>query len=117
MTAHRAWCTALAEQAELGVRNGKDELTWLHRLDDEHDNLRAALARPVPDGGGLRLIAALLLPWWLHERDQEARHWVDTHLAQHGRARPPSSPKPRPGAACLPARQAGSNRRAGSSTS
>ncbi len=46
--------------------------------------MRAALSRPDAvdsPGEGLRLIAALLLPWWPHDRCQEARHWVDTHLA------------------------------------
>src|SRR5262249_26355159 len=39
---HRDWYLALAEQAEQGLQ-GPEQATWMQRLDQEHDNLRAAL--------------------------------------------------------------------------
>ena len=117
LTRHRSWCIELAEAAELGVRSGGAQLDWLARLDTEHDNLRAALSRPDRDGGCLRLIGALLLPWWLHERSQEARHWADSHLGTSADAPARSSPRPRRGAGSSPARPGGSIAPAASSTS
>lgn len=86
---HRRWCIDLAEHAERGVRIGDEQLEWMARLDAEHDNLRAALSRSEVGGAeNLRLVGALLLPWWLHDRGQEARHWADIHLAAPGDAPP-----------------------------
>jgi predicted ATPase/DNA-binding SARP family transcriptional activator len=79
---HCQWCTGLAEDVEVGIR-GPEQLAWLDRLDAEHDNLRAALAQAVvadPDAA-LRLIGALILPWWFRSRGREARQWVEAGLA------------------------------------
>src|SRR5437867_201374 len=40
---HRDWFLALAEQAEPELR-GPRQMSWLSRLEEEHDNLRGALA-------------------------------------------------------------------------
>jgi predicted ATPase/DNA-binding SARP family transcriptional activator len=82
LAAHRQWCTHLAEQAEIGIR-GVDQLAWLDRLDADHDNLRAAVSHAVAAAPeeGLRLIGALIVPWWFRGRRQEARHWVESCLA------------------------------------
>jgi predicted ATPase/DNA-binding SARP family transcriptional activator len=76
------WCTSLAEDAEAGIRTTA-QLSWLARLDDEHDNLQAALAQAAADDpvAGLRLIGSLALPWWCRSRGHEARFWVETFLA------------------------------------
>lgn len=76
-TAQLQWSAALAERAEAGLE-GPDQATWLHVLDDEHDNLRGALdwaaARsPAPDGQ--RTAASL----W--------RYWEIRGLLREGRAR------------------------------
>jgi len=64
--AHAAYYLTLAEQAEPNVR-GPDQGRWLGRLEDEHDNLRAALAwlGSADDSAeaGLRLAAALSRFW------------------------------------------------------
>jgi predicted ATPase/pimeloyl-ACP methyl ester carboxylesterase/class 3 adenylate cyclase len=57
---HAGWFTALAERAEPELR-GPDQLTWLDRLEREHDNLRAVAEWCQDDPGrtelGLRLSA------------------------------------------------------------
>ena len=58
--AHAAWFLALAAEAESRL-DGADQLPWLARLTQEHDNLRAALAWSLasPD----RRETALTLTW------------------------------------------------------
>jgi predicted ATPase/DNA-binding SARP family transcriptional activator len=76
-----AWHTDLAHRAEIAAR-GADQVEWLERLDEEHDNLRAAFAHAEshdPDAG-LRLIGSLILPWYYRGRRQESRHWAETFL-------------------------------------
>ena len=82
VAAHVRWCTDLAEAADDAIR-GPGQLDALARLDAEHDNLRAALAHcSVADpNGGLRLIGALLVAWFVRDRRQEARHWAEACLA------------------------------------
>jgi predicted ATPase/DNA-binding SARP family transcriptional activator len=81
-TAHRLWCVELVESSESGIR-GPDQIAWLDRLDAEHDNLRAALANSISadPATGLRMVGALILPWWFRGRGQEARQWLDRYLA------------------------------------
>jgi hypothetical protein len=71
----------LAEVADAAIR-GPGQVAWLDRLDAEHDNLRAALvhATAADPAAGLRLIGALVLPWWFRSRGREARHWVEACL-------------------------------------
>lgn len=87
--AHAQWCTALAERADVEVRR-PDQLRWLDRLDAEHDNLRAALSHlSIADPArGLRLIGALIVPWFARNRRQEARHWAEACLAATADAPP-----------------------------
>ncbi|MFF6811581.1 hypothetical protein ACFZAG_17050 [Streptomyces sp. NPDC012403] len=64
----------LAERAA-PLLHGRDQRHWLHRLDAETLNLRAALDRAVTagDGGlGLRLVNALTWYWYLRGRFGEA---------------------------------------------
>ena len=79
--AHLQWCIGEAAGIELGIR-GPDQLAWLGRLDEEHDNFRAALGYAVDHqpADALRLLASLLFPWWLRGRRGEVRRWIEACL-------------------------------------
>ena len=64
--AHAAHYLALAEEAEDHLVRA-EQLDWLRRLDDEYDNLHAALrhALRTDHALALRLMAALTPYWWL----------------------------------------------------
>lgn len=62
---HGEWYMGMAERAELSL-SGADQQTMLERLDDENDNLRAALDWAHSSGDaetGARLAVALVLFW------------------------------------------------------
>ena len=80
---HAACYLALAQEAEAGL-NGAEQARWLDRLEEEHDNLRAALAWAVRAGeaeGGLRAAGVLSRFWWTRGHVAEGRRWVETALA------------------------------------
>jgi len=82
---HLEWCLELAEQAASELQ-GAERKAWLQRLEDEHDNLRAALrwARQTQQiAPGLRLAGALWRFWWAHGYLSEGREWLETLLAAH----------------------------------
>ncbi|MEV7348299.1 BTAD domain-containing putative transcriptional regulator [Micromonospora chalcea] len=65
--AHLAYFTALAETAEPRLRRA-DQLTWLARLEAEHDNITAAMRGALAAGEGpeaMRLAAGAGWYWWL----------------------------------------------------
>jgi len=68
---HLEWYLALAERAASHMRSGDDQLTWLERAEQEHDNLRAvlvwSLARDEDAGTALRLAASVGEFWPLTE--------------------------------------------------
>lgn len=80
---HAAYYLALAERAEpelLGPSHGH----WLDRLDQERDNLLAALqwCSDHGDTGALvRMAAALWRFWHVRGHLSEGRHWLDTAAA------------------------------------
>jgi tetratricopeptide (TPR) repeat protein len=84
-TRHRDWCLGLAEQA-LPALVGPDQKRWLDRVEDEHDNLRAALAWCASQSGEspalLRLAALLGRFWRLRGYNGEAIGWLGTALAR-----------------------------------
>ena len=62
---HLTWAVDLAETSE-GKLHGEEQASWLHVLDAEHDNLRAALEWAAEEGrieDGLRLAAGLVRFW------------------------------------------------------
>ena len=84
---HRDWYLALAERAEPEL-HGPNQIAWLERLEQNHDNLRAALDWSVNDADtsaqGLRLAAALCDFWDIHNHFDEGRAWLDRVLSMPG---------------------------------
>ena len=74
----------LGEEAEPHLR-AATQLSWLARLDLEHDNLRAALKWASGSGAleaGLRLAGSLARFWYLRGFWKEGREWLRLLLAQ-----------------------------------
>ncbi|MGH2558079.1 MAG: ATP-binding protein [Thermomicrobiales bacterium] len=87
---HAGWCLALAEAAEAGFL-GPDQVAWLDRLEQEHDNLRAALGWLLDAGEAetaLRLASALWCLWRVRSHLSEGRDWLERALVI-GDAAPP----------------------------
>jgi predicted ATPase len=85
---HAEQFLGLAEEAEPRLR-GHGQVAWLHRLEREHDNLRAALAWLVDrqeTERGLRLAGALHFFWYLRGYFAEGGAWLDKVLALPGAA-------------------------------
>lgn len=83
MARRRDWLVALAEEAEPQL-NGFEQESWLHRLEMDHDNLRAAL---MWDGGeaaatDLRLAGALHRFWYMRGYWSEGRQHLSRVLRQ-----------------------------------
>src|SRR5262249_21611573 len=73
----------LAEQAEPYLR-GADQLSWIRRLESEHDNLRIALDWFLEQASGdlaARLGAALWFFWYQRCHFHEGRQWLERILA------------------------------------
>jgi predicted ATPase/DNA-binding CsgD family transcriptional regulator len=87
---HAAWCAAFADEAGAKLR-GEDDDVWLRRLEQEHANLRAALAwlGEQRDTRSLVHLAGALWPFWEeHAHYREARRWLEAALALDGEAAP-----------------------------
>jgi len=81
---HANYFLALAEQAEPELLGGPDQISWNHRLQIEHDNLRAALQWSLAHGEGalgLRLSGALWWFWLARGYLNEGRQWLTKALA------------------------------------
>jgi predicted ATPase/DNA-binding CsgD family transcriptional regulator len=81
---HFEWCLTLAECAEPELV-GPQQVMWLERLDEEHENLRTALRWSVEDGntgGGLRLGGALYRFWETRGFVSEGHRWLIELLAR-----------------------------------
>ena len=80
---HAAWCLDLAEQAATGFQ-GAIEASWVTVVEEEHDNLRAALTWLEHQGdatASLRLAGALWGFWYVRSHRVEARGWLTRALA------------------------------------
>jgi predicted ATPase/transcriptional regulator with XRE-family HTH domain len=80
---HAAYFLALAERAAPELAR-PDQGRWLARLDEEHDNLRAALGHFLDRGdraGAARLGGALGRFWYLRATFSEGRRWLAATLA------------------------------------
>jgi non-specific serine/threonine protein kinase len=77
---HLRWCADLVGRAARGI-NGPRQAAWLDRVEDEHDNLRAALAWADQtgdiDGLGLRVAIGLGGNFWtIRGYHREGRAWL-----------------------------------------
>ncbi len=83
---HATFFLSLAEAAESELR-GPNQATWLKRLADAEDNLRAALAWALMHDHeeiGLRLAGALWHYWEIRGSFTEGRDWLERALARGG---------------------------------
>jgi len=83
---HMHFFLKLAEAAELLLR-GAEQLAWLDRLENEHENLRVALEWSLRDQAldaqeSLQLTGALYLFWKRRAHWSEGRDWLKRALAQ-----------------------------------
>ncbi|HEX8230496.1 MAG TPA: tetratricopeptide repeat protein [Chloroflexia bacterium] len=116
---HAEYYLALAETAESEL-GGAQQKEWLDRLEQEHDNLRAALqwalgqpqvgstgdnkaSDEIEEGAeiGLRLCAALGRFWEMHSHLSEGRKWMDLALERGAAASPAARAKALSGAGTL----------------
>lgn len=84
---HASWYLALAVTAKPSLMSDENLRAWLTCLDQERDNLRAALrwlreSRDVE--GALRLVGALWLFWQVHDHLAEGRAEMEAVLALPG---------------------------------
>ena len=84
-TRHRDHFLVFAEQAEPFLEGGPEQPAWLARLDQEHDNLRTALASSMESADhtetGLRICGAVHRFWLYRGHVREGRRWCDEALA------------------------------------
>ncbi len=81
---HAALFLALAEEAEPELR-GARQVLWLGQLENEQDNLRAAMAWLLERGESeqaARLGWALWFFWWIRGRFTEGRRWMEEALSK-----------------------------------
>ena len=79
---HRAWVRALVEKADPLLRSA-DQLRWIHRLESDTDNIRAALHRSLvaadePEMGAMVIATGWF--WWLRNFRHEGVTWTDQVL-------------------------------------
>jgi DNA-binding CsgD family transcriptional regulator/tetratricopeptide (TPR) repeat protein len=86
--AYSQYFLALAEEAEPELL-GPRETEWYDRLEEEHDNIRAALSWSLEGAEpelGLRLAGAIWWFWQRHGHLSEGLWWLDEGLAKGGGA-------------------------------
>jgi tetratricopeptide (TPR) repeat protein len=85
--AHAEYFLALAEEAE-PMLWGAEDAAWLDRLEQEHDNMRAALSWAIEHAEAelaLRLGGALRWFWFAEGYYGEGRRWLEEALIQDSR--------------------------------
>jgi predicted ATPase/DNA-binding NarL/FixJ family response regulator/Tfp pilus assembly protein PilF len=86
---------ALAERAETMV-DGPEQVSWLHQLDREYDNFRAALDWSLRSGNvelALRLASALWPYWDRRGHPSEGERWLERALSESSGAAPEARAK------------------------
>jgi predicted ATPase/DNA-binding SARP family transcriptional activator len=80
---HLLFFRNLAEAAEPQLHSA-EQVRWLIHLEDEHPNMRAALAWAIEQemyDDGLRLATAIMRFWHLRGHDREGYQWMQRFLA------------------------------------
>jgi predicted ATPase len=80
---HSDFYLTLAEASEPALRGPKQQ-EWLNQLDDEHNNLSAALQWNLDRGDSetaLKLAGALWRYWWVHGYFHEGFNWLEKALS------------------------------------
>jgi tetratricopeptide (TPR) repeat protein len=91
--AHAAYFLAYAEEAARDFVGGVGQRAAIARLEDEHDNLRQALAWALEQNDptiALRLTDALWRFWWIQGHLSEGERWLELML-ERGRESPPAA--------------------------
>jgi len=94
--AHAAYFLDFAEEAARDFRTGAGQRAAIARLEDDHDNLRQALAwAPEQDDSAplLRLAEALWRFWWIQGHLSEGQRWLERALARGQDALPGAQAK------------------------
>ena len=84
---HAEYLVVLAEE-EPEAFKGSRQPEWTRRLEEEHDNLRAALSWSLESGEvelGLRMAGSVQPFWAQRGHYDEGRRWLEEMLAQDGR--------------------------------
>ena len=105
---HAEHFCAMAEQVEREFVDGIDDPRPLDRLEQEHDNLRAALGWLEATGQAdmeLGFASALKLFWWVRGHLSEGRRWLEEAL-EHAELQPPLRAKGLAAAGVLAYKQA-----------
>ncbi|GHO90552.1 hypothetical protein KSF_006000 [Reticulibacter mediterranei] len=100
---HAVWFLRLAEQAEPHWA-GSQQLLWLQRLEQERDNLRAALAWVSTQAEAeleARLCAVMWPVWWMQSRLTEGQRWLEAALMRVASVEPTLRAQVMNGAASL----------------
>ncbi|WP_093172785.1 BTAD domain-containing putative transcriptional regulator [Sinosporangium album] len=90
--AHAQCFLDLVEKAEPHLR-GLDQVTWIQRLIEAHEDIHAALRWAIESGDvetALRLVAGLAWYWWLRGLRQQGRETTPRVLALMAGRRPPA---------------------------
>jgi predicted ATPase/DNA-binding SARP family transcriptional activator len=81
---HLAYFVDLAEEAEPGLSRGDDQIAWFARLEDEHDNFRAALGLALDTrdaSSALGIAVGIRRFWQIHGYLAEGRQALESALA------------------------------------
>ena len=82
---HQEFFLRASEEAEPHLR-GAEQKQWLDRLEDESDNLRAAMSAPGGGEGPLRIATAVSWYWCVRGHFSEGRQRLDAAIAASGNA-------------------------------
>jgi predicted ATPase/DNA-binding SARP family transcriptional activator/DNA-binding NarL/FixJ family response regulator len=81
---HAKFFLDLAERAEPELK-GPGQTEWLKGLDEDNDNLRAAMAWLLEEGeveAAVRMAWSLWIFWLIHGHQSEGRRWIEAALAK-----------------------------------